>query len=227
VGSYDDYGYYEREQAIAEFVEQSLRDTSLGNTKDYLGRFGDAIEARVTARLSESRELFDLRHFGPAVVAATTAIELIIRFMLVRPLVQGAFLSDEWASILAKRVATGRTAEDRAILPALLRQWSVDIESVVLRDGSRLWDTITKRVLPVRHKVVHDGSTASETEAAQSIECANSLMDNVVRVMAVNLGFTLDHTGRWSEIHREQTREDGGKTEWSSSYMPESPFNEP
>jgi hypothetical protein len=45
-------------------------------------------------------------------------------------LVQGAFLSDEWAGILTDRILTGRTAEDRKLVPVLLRQWGLDVTKV-------------------------------------------------------------------------------------------------
>jgi hypothetical protein len=44
-------------------------------------------------------------------VGAVTAIELVTRYMLVRPLLQGAFLSDSWAKILAKHITQVRMAQ--------------------------------------------------------------------------------------------------------------------
>jgi hypothetical protein len=75
-----------------------------------------------------------------------------------------------------------------------------------LRDGTGLWTTLTTRVWPKRNEVVHPGASASDEEAAISVECAETLLFNVVRVMAKQLGFTLESTGKWSEVRGEESR---------------------
>lgn len=89
----------------------------------HLATVGDAIEARVKRCLAEALRLHDQGFYGSSVVASATAIELTIRFLLLRPLVSGAFLSDEWESIIAERIGEGRTEEDRRLLPRVLLQW--------------------------------------------------------------------------------------------------------
>jgi len=223
----DDHWDWYRDQAETEFIEQSLRNLSIDSARGYLGKHGDAVDARVKACLREAHELTALKRYAPALVSAATAVELMIRFMLVRPLVQGAFLSDEWAAILAGRVTNGRTAEDRELLPAILRQWGVDLGTVKLDDGTTLWETVVSKVWPKRNKIVHAGATATEAETIASIKAAESLMANVVRVVAASLGFTLDKTGRWSEIRGTKGipwRD--GYSEWSQSFDPRSPFEE-
>lgn len=222
----DDYAYYEQEAALEEFLQESLKSISADNAKHYLGVYGDAIEARVRRCLEDAHRLGSAGFFAPAVVSASTSIELMIRFMLVRPLVQGAFLSDEWAGVLSGRIANGRTAEDRELLPAVLRQWSIDITSIRLKDGSGLWPTITSSIWPIRNKIVHQGSTASTHDAALTTECAEALLYGVVRVVAANLGFTLDNTGKWSEIRGEKgAAETGDYSSWSQSFDAASPFD--
>ena len=133
MGSWDeDYEWYRQDAAMSEFIEDSIRNISRDNARAYLGIYGDAIDARVTRCMEQAESVRRLGYDAPAVVAAATALELMIRFMLLRPLVQGAFLSDEWAAVLAGRIATGRTAEDRELLPAILRQWSIDLSAIRL-----------------------------------------------------------------------------------------------
>jgi hypothetical protein len=109
----------------ADLVREALSSISKDAAKAYLSKYGDAVDARITARLEEAKQLLQANHPGPALALAVTVLEITIRFLLLRPLVQGAFLSDRWAAILAARVATGRTAEDRDMLPGILREWGV------------------------------------------------------------------------------------------------------
>jgi len=227
MGGWDDYDRYMQEDALEEFLQESLKSISVDSTKHYLGTYGDAIQERVLRCLAEAKRLQDGESYAAAVVNAATSIELIIRFMLLRPLVQGSFLSDEWAAVLANRVANGRSAEDKGLLPAVLRQWGIDVNSLTLADGSLVWPTILNAVWPLRNKIVHQATTARDTQAATAIECAEALLSQVVNMLARNLGFTLGTTGRWSEIRGKATSLDIGlPASWSQSFHPASPFDD-
>lgn len=218
--------YDPHDDAIGEFAEQVLKDRSIEGGRYYLAIYGDAVEARVSHLLAQARDLTALKYPASALVLAATAIEITVRFMLVRPLVQGAFLSDEWAELLAARIGTGKPNEDRKIVRALLKQWSLDIDSISLRGGDRLWDTITIRVLPKRNKVVHAGESATLEDAGLGIECAERLLSEVVHPIGKALGLTVERTGRWCQIHRITDESSGGATQWWSSYSPRSPFDD-
>jgi hypothetical protein len=229
MGSWDDdYFFYMEDAAFEQRIKQSLKEISGDNAKFYLGIYGDAVETRVNGCIQNANEIRRLGYFAPAVVLAATALELLVRFMLVRPLVQGAFLSDEWAGILAGRIANGRSAEDRELLPAVLRQWGVNINEIKLKDGTVLGTTITTHVWPKRNKVVHQGASASDEEAAISVECAETLLFKVVTVVAKQLGFTLENTGKWSEVRGEESRpgETIAHRTWGESFGPQSPFDD-
>jgi hypothetical protein len=202
-----------------DFIEEALEEVSSDNIQSYLGKYGDAIEGRIKECLTQAEKLHKLGFFGPSIVLAATAIEIIIRFLLVRPLVQGAFLSDEWAEILSKRVATGRTAEDRELLPAILRLWGIDITTVKLSNGKGLWETFLTQVRRKRDKFVHKGEHIDSSEAILAIECTNEFLDKIVNPVASKLGFTLETTGKWCEIHKKYALKDIQK-----SFTPENPF---
>ena len=219
--SYDPY-----DDALADFTDQVLKDRSIEGARYYLGTYGDAVDARVSLLLAQARALATAKFSAPALVSAATAIEIAVRFMLIRPLVQGAFLSDEWAELLANRIGTGRTDNDRKILPALLKQWSIDINSVVLAGDTKLWDAITKRVLPKRNAVVHAGGSAETEDAQLAIECGERIVSDVVHPIGKALGLTVQRTGKWCEIHGIKEGCSGGASQWWSSFTPRSPFND-
>lgn len=198
----DDYSYYQEEAALEAFIKDSLKDISEDNIRAYLGTYGDAIEGRVKECIRQSEELYRRNYYGQSLTGSLTAIEIIIRFLLLRPLVQGAFLSDEWAEILSKRIATGRSAEDRELLPAILKQWGIDIETIQLTNKKGLWDSIHK-MWKRRNDFVHSGEHIDESEASLGIECAGVILNQVVYPVAARLGFTLDVTGKWHKIRKE------------------------
>lgn len=199
--SWDDYHYYQQEAAMEEFLEEELRRISEEPVFYYLAVYGDAIEERVTRCLSQAQALNDSGYPGAALTRAASGIEVTIRFFLARPLVQGAFLSDEWAELLSQKLLRGRTAEDRELLPAILRNWKMDITSIKLSDGSQTWEQIVKKVWPRRNNYVHKADDTSNEDALLAIECLKILLSQVVDPIATKLGFTREQTGCWSIVN--------------------------
>ena len=138
----DDYLYYEQEAAMKKFLNEELQRIAEEPVFFYLAKYGDAIEERVNRCLNQARDLIKAGYFGAALVRATAGIEITLRFFLARPLVQGAFLSDDWAHLISRKFLSGRTTEDRELLPAILRNWKIDITEVKLSDGSQAWEQI-------------------------------------------------------------------------------------
>jgi hypothetical protein len=226
---YDPYEYaddgweeYAQEQYEQALIENAIKNISAETVKAYLGKYGDAIEERVIFCIKESKKLFTNRHFGASLTLSATAIELIIGFFLLRPLVQGAFLSDEWANILAKRIIGSRYSEYKKLLPAILENWSIEIIKEKISNQKNLWETIHNNVWPRRHKFAHQATTINKQEALIALECANALMGIVDRI-SNNLGFTRKTTGKWSHIENVN---DKGLFESSQGFSTGTPFIE-
>lgn len=195
---------WEAQQAQEEYeaglVHDAIRNISKESARAYLVKYGDAVDARIGACLEQGEALAKLDYFGPALTLATSAVEIAIRFLLLRPLVQGAFLSDRWAAILANRIAIGRTAEDRELLPAILREWGLDVTKVMTGGGVQVWPFVMGRMWPLRDQFVHRADSVDAKSATQAIDCARTFRSEVVGQVAQKLGFTLETTGQWSVI---------------------------
>jgi len=84
---------YEREVAIEDPIQISLKQLSEDSVRTYLGRYGDAVDARISRCLGQACELTAHGYHEVSLVLSCTPIELMIRFMVIRPLIQGAFAS--------------------------------------------------------------------------------------------------------------------------------------
>lgn len=196
----DDYERYRQEEALEKYVEEQLREITEAPVFAYLSKYGDSIEERIQKCIEEATALRAATFWGAALIRSAAAIEITIRFYLARPLVQGAFLSDEWASLLSSRVLSGRTAEDRDLLPAILRNWGVDVTSVLLADNSQMWEQVLTRIWPRRNDYVHAGGIIEEADAILAAQCLDALLKHVVDPVAQRLGFTREQTGLWSVV---------------------------
>jgi len=214
---------YQQEQYEADLIRDALRSIQTDAVKAYLGSNGDAIDGRIGALLSEAKQLLESSHPGPALVLAGTALEITTRFLLLRPLVQGAFLSDRWAAILAEDFAKGRGADDRKVLPAILQEWGIDVAKVKTPAGLPVWAFITDHLWDLRNRFVHQADAVDAQMAAQAIACAETFRKEVVSYVAKRLGFTLDATGRWSLIQKTM----GGQLVNLAEYTTLDPFAKP
>jgi hypothetical protein len=191
---------WRQEAAMDEWFDDQLEAQSRQPVFAFLARFGDSIQERVDACINDATRLRAAGFPGAALERAAAGIEITIRFFLAKPLVLGAFLSDEWAEALTKRLIGPRTAEDRGLLPAILRNWSIDLMTLHLSDGSQMWEVVVKRVWDHRNNYVHAAATITDEEASVAIECLEQLLSQVVAPMAHELGFTRDETNRWSVV---------------------------
>lgn len=173
----------------------------------YLAKHGDAVQERIEKVTIEATQLRTFGFPGAALVRTAAGIEIAIRFLLVRPLLLGAFMSDEWAGMLTKRVLGGRTVEDRELLPAILRNWQVDLTAVLLPDGSQMWQCIKRDVWPARNAYVHTAAIVDDEHAALAAECLKHMLTDVVAPIARNLGFTREESGCWSVVHSAHDRD--------------------
>ena len=187
--------------AYEDFINETHKLQSEEAVQRYLQTYGDTIESRVQRCLEQADRLYELQFYGAALTAAVTAIELIIRFLLIRPLVSGAFLSEEWEELLAEKIGSGRSEGDREILPKLLKQWGFDLNTMTLPGGEPLWSSLMDKktgVLEKRHAVVHRGAAATQSEASLAIVGARTILNNIVYQLATKLGFRLKDTVCWS-----------------------------
>jgi hypothetical protein len=200
MSAYDDYSYYQEQESLERFLKEQFRELAEGPVFAYLARFGDAIEKRVELCVKEAKQLSAAGFYGAALARSAAGIEISIRFFLARPLVQGAFLSDEWAALLSAKVLSSRTAEDRELLPAILRNWGIDITKIKLADGTPMWEQVMTKVWPQRNDYVHAGATIQEHDADIAAACLETLLAQIVTPLGKRLGFSREQTKCWSIV---------------------------
>ena len=133
---------------------------------------------------------------------------------------QGAFLSDEWATMLTKRVIGGRSAEDRALLPAVARTWKMDLLGVRLSDGTPMWEAMTTELWPRRHAFVHAGEPVDDATASRALETVDVMVSGFLQPLAHR--FRMSWPARsWHNVY---FRDPATGNAFGRSYEPDSPF---
>lgn len=210
-----------QEVAEEEFWARVPQDLHEGAVRDYLGFYGDAIESRVTGLRKVAADLFESKHFGPSIVTSVIAIEVMVQYFCVRPIVGGALLSELLADEVSQHILGSRGYDQRKLLAAILKPWGIDLSSIVVAGGKPLWDTFQNVVMKKRNEFVHRGDDVLEGEAALGLESASTFREHVVLKLAKRLGFTLDKTGCWAKVVHERTP---GSLGGEMSYGTSDPF---
>jgi len=136
-------------------------------------------------------------------VCSCTAIEVTIRYFILKPLVQGVFLSDEWAEVLTKRIVSGKADRDREILPSILRFYELDINNIRLPSGEPVWQVLKGRIWDARNNYVHRGDPVAGELSAEGIKAATCMKKLANDVLVKALGWKEGNHQFGSENHGE------------------------
>jgi hypothetical protein len=221
--SYDDDDHYDYgwDEVCSDIIERGIREIRDDRIASYLGTYGDAVQKRIDKCLAEGQRLLTAGFPSQALISAVTATELILRYFILKPILEGAFMSDEWSRILSRRILTDRAGRDREILPSTLQVWEIDLGSVRLPTGERLWDKFISKVIPLRNNVVHKAASASEEQGREALACPTILLERVISPLSDRFGFSWSQTRSWNAVQH-----DIGGARHSTHYDPLSPFDD-
>jgi hypothetical protein len=197
--SYDDYAYDEHMSELGreEGLRHAIEEISIENASWYLGTFGDALEGRVRVLIKEARELCDLGYPGASLLLSASALELVIRYFVLKPLVSGTFLKDIWADLLVDKLVSGQSWRDRELLPLIADEWGIDLTSIKLANGSEAWTFFKSELVRKRNDFVHKGEPVLPELSERGIECAEVLFDGLLTHIAMKFRFGWPESGVW------------------------------
>ncbi len=219
----DDYDWDEDRWSdvdyLGDYIEAEMQNQSEESVRSYLQKYGDAVVARVEQRLAESEKLVEAGFMGPSLVVAIAAIEVVIRYLVLMPLLQGAFMSEYWSAVLTERLLPDRAGTDRRLLPAVLSEWDIALDDLTLSNGDSVWGVLDKRLYRARNAFVHRGAETDEETAQLGLESAQVFLKDLGQQIAARFGLSWPQT-MW---HRRRVEKDG-KVVLESYRPPADPF---
>ena len=183
----------------ARIVAKGKSNEARNRVRQYLAMNGAAVWTRVERALADAEATRDL-YPASSIVAAITATELAIRFLLLRPLIAGLVFNTKLAMRLVREGYTARTERDRRLLPDACRAWGLDLEGLTLPNGEALWDAL-RLLTEVRNNYVHRAEPVLPEQAAGALDCAEGLIDQAVRPLASRLALDWPPAG-WTHKGR-------------------------
>ena len=170
----------------ARIISKAKSAEARNRVRQYLAMNGASVWTRVERSLADAVQHMET-HPGASIVAAVTAAELAIRYLLLRPMIAGLVFNTKVAMRLVREGYSAQTARDRKLLPDVCRAWNIELGALVLPNGQPLWDSLVS-LIEVRNRYVHRAEAVGPEQARGAFDCANGLLDSVVEPLAGQVG---------------------------------------
>jgi hypothetical protein len=195
-----------REAYELEVTNRSLAEIKENAIREYFYLFGDDIESRIRCRIKAAKALATTEFSGESLVSSITAVEITIRWFLLRPLCEASFISESLADIFVDELFPRRRAAsgDRNLFPKILREWGSGVDVLKLSNGDDLWDKVTNEFIRDRNDFVHRGKFVSAAVAIGAADAAEQLLAEAIRVVQP---FTKCSKDGWAPKDRRQSLE--------------------
>jgi len=178
-----------KQQAIEEFTADRLRSYYVKNP---------SVMRPAIDTIQEAKALLAIGRHSPGLVFSASAIELLLKATLLRPVVYGLVHNEALAEIIVQRVIGRQTDIERyeGLLAGLFHTLaSIDLKSI-RRDGvtsSLLQEA--KQFQSLRDRILHQGSHCSPQDAETAYTVAVAVYDKIVAPMLFALGLKVEEKG--------------------------------
>lgn len=177
-----------KEQAISEFTGERLRSFYVKSP---------LVMRPAVDSLQKGKQLLSLEQEAPALVFFVSAIELLLKATLLKPVVYGLVHHEALADIIVRHTL-GQSGFDRyeGLLSALfLRLAGMNIKDIK-REGSeeRLLDEC-KKLQRIRNDIIHKGEKCTKADAELGRVVSVAVFELIVRPMLNSIGLTVIERG--------------------------------
>ena len=190
--------FYEqiRRELYEEHKEQAIAEFSAARLKSFYIQQPNVMRSAVDA-LQEGRWLQSNNRFSAAIIFYVSAIELLLKATLLRPVIYGLVHHDGLAEVIVKHIL-GQTGFDR--YEVLLAELFWNLANINIKEIRR--DNSTLRLLEEcralqkkRNDIIHQGARYPASEAEDARVIAVAVYDKIVAPMLFSLGLTVIEKG--------------------------------
>lgn len=189
---YDDARDEFYEQVSTEAIEQFTVD----RLQSYYVTHPDVMAPAVNA-VQEAKKLLELQRPAAVIVFSASAIELLLKATILRPVVHGLVHNDALAEIIVDS-ALGQTGFGRynKLLASLFLEYAkIDLRSVRRDRSQHTLLEECKTVQDWRNRVLHHGAECTANQANVAFEVAVETYNLIVKPVLGALGLTVGEHG--------------------------------
>ncbi len=178
-----------KEQAIEEFTEQKL--------KSYYQQNPDVMRPAVEA-IQEGNWQLKQKRYSPALVFYVTAIELLFKATLLRPVLYGLIHNEGLAEIMTNSILsqTGFERYENLLAQLFDNLANIDVKKIT-REGMR--DTLfveCRNLQKIRNNIIHKGDFYTETDAEKGNLVSVAVFEKIVKPLLFSIGLCVEDKGQ-------------------------------
>jgi hypothetical protein len=175
-------------QAIDEFTSERLRSFYVANP--------NVMRPAVQA-IQEGKRLAKNGHHSAAIVFFVTAIEILLKATLLKPVVHGLVHSEGLANTIVE-LALGQTGFDRytKLLAQLFSELAgIEIHGVTRNESDKNLLSECTALQTLRNSIIHRGASCPSDKAAHAVSVAVAVYELIVQPMLAKLGLHVVEQG--------------------------------
>lgn len=178
-----------KEQAIGEFTDEKLRAYYLQNP--------DVMRPAVNATQEGNWQL-EQKRYSPALVFYVTAIELLLKGTLLRPVLYGLIHNEGLAEIMTKHILgqTGFERYEKLLAELFDNLANIDVRQISREGGQAKLFVECRDLQKIRNNIIHQGAFCTETEAEKSKLVSVAVFEKIVHPMLLSIGLTVIKEGK-------------------------------
>lgn len=177
-----------RDQAISEFTQERLKSFYIKSP---------LVMRTALDSLQQGKSLLSNNYFAPSLVSFMSAIELLLKATLLRPVVYGLVHHESLAEIIVKH-ALGQSGFDRyedLLSDLFLSLANMDIKNVKRENSNKTLLAECKCLQKIRNDIIHKGETCQQDDAELALSVSVAIFEKIVRPMLYSLGLTVIEHG--------------------------------
>jgi hypothetical protein len=182
-----------KEQAISEFTEERLRSFYIKSP--FVMR--PAVDS-----LQQGKHLLSLKQDAPALVFCVSAIELLLKATLLKPVVYGLVHHEPLAEIIVRHTL-GQSGFDRygdLLSELFLGLAKMNIKDIKRENSDEPLLIECRKLQKIRNDIIHRGENCSKSEAELAMAASVAVFELIVRPMLYSLGLTVIERGEIKPI---------------------------
>lgn len=190
--------FYERisEELYPDHKTQAIEEFTAERLKSYYVNNPDVMRPAIDA-LQEGKALLSGQHYAASLIFFVSAIELLLKATLLKPVVYGLVHHEGLADVIV-RATLSQSGFDRYedLLAKLFdRLVKLDVRAVCRDNSSTKLLSECRQLQKIRNNVVHKGAKGNETDARLAHTVSIATYELIVSPMLRNLGLTVGERG--------------------------------
>lgn len=182
-----------KDQAITEFTKERLQSFYLKNPKV----MRPAVDA-----IQEGKKLQENQHYSAALIFFVSAIEILLKATLLKPVIYGLIHNEDLADVIVKNTLgqSGFNRYEGLLSKIFQEQAGVKLSSVNRESSNKPLLIECKEMQDIRNKIVHQGSKCLSDQAELSRLVTVAVFELIVRPVLYSIDLTVIERGEIIEV---------------------------